>query len=62
MGNSEDTLDSGLPQTYTPEMYQNKCSAVFEHIYEVLPRAKRRDLRQLLATSARPGQSGVGGP
>jgi type I restriction enzyme R subunit len=30
----EDTLDSGLPRAYTPEMYQQKCSAVFEHIYE----------------------------
>jgi type I restriction enzyme R subunit len=30
----EDTLDTGLPRPYTPEMYQQKCSAVFEHIYE----------------------------
>jgi type I restriction enzyme R subunit len=30
----EDTLESGLPRPYTPEMYQQKCSAVFEHIYE----------------------------
>jgi type I restriction enzyme R subunit len=30
----EDTLESGLPHPYTPEMYQQKCSAVFEHIYE----------------------------
>ena len=33
----EDTLDSGLPRAYTPEMYQQKCSAVFEHIYESYP-------------------------
>ena len=33
----EDTLDSGLPRVYTPELYQQKCSAVFEHIYEKYP-------------------------
>jgi type I restriction enzyme R subunit len=30
----EDTLDSGLPSAYTPELYQQKCAAVFEHVYE----------------------------
>ena len=30
----EDTLDSGLPRPYTPEIYQTKCSALFEHVYE----------------------------
>ena len=30
----EDMLDSGLPRVYTPEIYQQKCSAVFEHVYE----------------------------
>ena len=30
----EDTLDTGLPRIYTPEIYQQKCSAVFEHFYE----------------------------
>ena len=24
----------GLPRAYTPELYQQKCSAVFEHVYE----------------------------
>jgi type I restriction enzyme R subunit len=33
----EDTLDSGLPRTYTPELYQQKCSAVFEHVFESYP-------------------------
>lgn len=33
----EDTLDSGLPRVYTPELYQQKCSAVFEHVYESYP-------------------------
>ncbi len=30
----EDELDLGLPRTYTPEIYQAKCSAIFEHVYE----------------------------
>ena len=33
----EDTLDSGLPKAYTPELYQEKCSAIFEHVYESYP-------------------------
>jgi type I restriction enzyme R subunit len=30
----EETLDSGLPRSYTPELFQQKCGTVFEHIYE----------------------------
>ncbi len=30
----EDVLDQGLPRAYTPDLYQQKCSAVFEHFYE----------------------------
>jgi type I restriction enzyme R subunit len=30
----EDTLDTGLPRKYAPELYQHKCTAVFEHVYE----------------------------
>jgi type I restriction enzyme R subunit len=33
----EDTLDSGLPPAYAPEIYRQKCSAVFEHVYESYP-------------------------
>ncbi|MCX7038018.1 MAG: type I restriction endonuclease subunit R [Spirochaetes bacterium] len=33
----EDTLDAGLPRAYAPELYRQKCSAVFEHIYESYP-------------------------
>ncbi len=33
----EDTLDSRLPRAYTPELYDQKCSAVFEHVYESYP-------------------------
>jgi type I restriction enzyme R subunit len=33
----EDMLDTGLPRVYTPELYQQKCSAVFEHVYESYP-------------------------
>lgn len=33
----EDTLDTGLPGAYTPELYQQKCAAMFEHFYERYP-------------------------
>ena len=33
----EDTLDSGLPRAYTPELYRQKCTAIFEHVYESYP-------------------------
>jgi type I restriction enzyme R subunit len=33
----EDTLDLGLPRAYAPEMYRQKCSAIFEHVYESYP-------------------------
>ena len=33
----EDALDAGLPRAYAPEIYRQKCSAVFEHIYESYP-------------------------
>src|SRR5262249_53580406 len=33
----EDTLDAGLPRAYEPEMYRQKCSAIFEHVYESYP-------------------------
>jgi type I restriction enzyme R subunit len=33
----EDMLDTGLPRAYTPELYQQKCSAIFEHVYESYP-------------------------
>ena len=33
----EDTLDVGLPRAYTPEIYKQKCWALFEHMYESYP-------------------------
>jgi type I restriction enzyme R subunit len=30
----EDELDRGLPQTYTRDIYGQKCSQLFEHVYE----------------------------
>src|SRR3990172_1048340 len=33
----EDALDTGLPRVYTPELYREKCSVVFEHVYESYP-------------------------
>jgi type I restriction enzyme R subunit len=34
----EDAPDAGLARAYTPELYLQKCSAVFEHMYEAPPR------------------------
>jgi type I restriction enzyme R subunit len=33
----EDVLDTGLPRIYSRTLYQQKCSAVFEHVYESYP-------------------------
>ena len=33
----EDTLDAGLPRAYSPELYHQKVTAVFEHVYESYP-------------------------
>ena len=33
----EDELDARLPRAYDPPLYQAKCSAVFEHVYEAYP-------------------------
>jgi type I restriction enzyme R subunit len=30
----EDALDEGLPRAYSKELYQTKCTAVFEHVFE----------------------------
>ena len=33
----EEALDIGLPRAYTPELYQQKCEAVFSHIEKAYP-------------------------
>jgi type I restriction enzyme R subunit len=33
----KDMLDDGLPRTYSADLYEQKCSAVFEHFYESYP-------------------------
>ena len=33
----EDVLDTGLPRAYDKPLYTQKCSALFEHIYESYP-------------------------
>jgi type I restriction enzyme R subunit len=30
----EDALDDGLPRAYSKDLFQTKCTAVFEHVYE----------------------------
>lgn len=33
----EDVPDTGLPRAYDKPLYEQKCSALFEHIYESYP-------------------------
>jgi type I restriction enzyme R subunit len=33
----EDVLDGGLPRAFDKPLYQQKCSAVFEHVFESYP-------------------------
>ena len=33
----EDTLDAALPRAYSKDLYQQKCSVVFEHVFENYP-------------------------
>ena len=33
----QDVLDAGLPRAYDKPLYEQKCSALFEHIYESYP-------------------------
>ena len=33
----EDVLDTGLPPAYDKPLYEQKCSAIFEHVYESYP-------------------------
>ena len=38
----EDVLDTGLPRAYDKPLYEQKCSALFEHVFESYP---ERDAR-----------------
>ena len=33
----ETVLDSGLPRAYDKPLYEQKCAAIFEHVYEAYP-------------------------
>ena len=35
----KDVLDQGLPRAYSPELYEQKCAVIFEHIYESYPQS-----------------------
>lgn len=35
----ENTLDDGLPRAYDKPLYEQKCAALFEHVYESYPEA-----------------------
>jgi hypothetical protein len=31
-----------LPDAYTKEIYQQKCSSIFQHVYQAFPQAPQR--------------------
>ncbi len=33
----EDVLDTGITRAYDKQLYEQKCSALFEHVYESYP-------------------------
>jgi type I restriction enzyme R subunit len=37
MSSKKEVFRFRLPRTYTPELYRQKCSALFEHVYESYP-------------------------
>ncbi len=37
----EDALDQGLPTAFSAELYNRKCAAIFEHVYESYPERNR---------------------
>lgn len=51
----EDAFDSGLPRAYTPELYQQKCEAVFAHIEQAYPE-RDRSVYSLAGLSSPPQQ------
>ena len=48
----ENALDRGLPPIYTPELFQQKCEAVYLHVYDSYQDA-RRSVYAPPATAAR---------
>lgn len=56
----EAALAIGLPRAYTPELYQQKCKAVFAHIEKAYPEHDRSvySLADLTAAAARAPRSG----
>ena len=51
----EEALDIGLPRAYTPELYQQKCEAVFAHIEKAYPE-RDRSVYSLAGLSSPPQQ------
>jgi len=48
----EDALDEGLPRAYTPDVYQQKCAAIFEHVFERFPNGGEDATREGLVKSS----------
>ena len=59
----EAALASGLPRAYTPELYQQKCEAVFAHIEKAYPERDRNvySLAGLSSPAQQPEHQGQAG-
>ena len=59
----EDTLAIGLALAYTPELYQQKCEAVFAHIEQAYPERDRSaySLASLTSPAQQPEHQGQAG-
>ena len=59
----EAALAIGLPRAYTPELYQQKCEAVFAHIEKAYPERDRNvySLAGLSSPAQQPEHQGQAG-
>ena len=59
----EAALAIGLPRAYTPELYQQKCEAVFAHIEQAYPERDRSvySLAGLSSPAQQPEHQGQAG-
>ena len=59
----EEALAIGLPRAYTPELYQQKCEAVFAHIEQAYPERDRSvySLAGLTSPAQQPEHQGQAG-
>jgi type I restriction enzyme R subunit len=55
----EDVLDTGLPRAYDKPLYEQKCFALFEHIFESTRNGMPACMRRRVEVALRAGARGV---